>query len=90
MPAILRPARRQVNAQDLLREVHAAEDGLEAGVVTHLRAYVAGVDASAGTGVSTARVADELVDARLKKGKTYRDLYWGAPAAKPDSSSGGN
>jgi leucine dehydrogenase len=33
-------------------------------------------------GVSTARVADELAEARLKKGKTYRDLYWGAPGEK--------
>ncbi len=36
-------------------------------------------------GVSTARVADELAEARLKKGKTYRDLYWGAPTAKPET-----
>jgi hypothetical protein len=33
-------------------------------------------------------VADELAEARLKKGKTYRDLYWGASDSKPDSSSG--
>ncbi len=32
MPAILRPVRRQVNAKGLLREVHAAEEGVEAGV----------------------------------------------------------
>ena len=30
--AILGPARRQVNAKGLLREVQAAEEGLEAGV----------------------------------------------------------
>ena len=32
MLAILSPARRQVNAKGLLREVQAAEEGLEAGV----------------------------------------------------------
>ena len=32
MVAILAPARRQVNAKALLREIHAAEEGLEAGV----------------------------------------------------------
>ncbi len=32
--------------------------------------------------ISTARVADELAEARLKKPKLYRDLSWGAtPAA---------
>jgi len=31
-------------------------------------------------GASTARVADELAEARLKKGKTFRDLHWGAEA----------
>jgi hypothetical protein len=36
-------------------------------------------------GVSTARVADELAEARLKKGKTYRDLYWGASGEEPRS-----
>ncbi len=36
-------------------------------------------------GVSTARVADELAEARLKKGKTYRDLYWGVPDSKPET-----
>ncbi len=30
MRVILAPARRQVNAQGLLREVHAVEEGLEA------------------------------------------------------------
>jgi hypothetical protein len=30
MAPILDPARRQVNVKDLLREVHAAEEGLEA------------------------------------------------------------
>jgi hypothetical protein len=35
----------------------------------------------------TARVADELAEARLKKGKTYRDLSWGAPAFRPESPS---
>ena len=34
MLAILVPTRRQVNAKALLREVHAAEEGLEAGVET--------------------------------------------------------
>jgi leucine dehydrogenase len=28
-------------------------------------------------GLATARVADELAEARLKKAKTYRDLHWG-------------
>jgi hypothetical protein len=32
VPAILAPTPRQVNAKALLREVHAAEEGLEAGV----------------------------------------------------------
>ncbi len=32
-------------------------------------------------GVSTARVADELAEARLKKPKLFRDLYWGGSAA---------
>jgi hypothetical protein len=32
LPAILAPARRQVNAKGPLRELHAAEEGLEAGV----------------------------------------------------------
>ena len=36
-------------------------------------------------GVSTARVADELAEARLKKGKTYQDLYWGASGEEPRS-----
>ena len=31
---ILSPARRQVNAQGLHREVHAAEEGLEAGLAS--------------------------------------------------------
>ena len=32
-------------------------------------------------GISTARVADELAEARWKKpGKTYSDLHWGAPS----------
>ncbi len=35
-----------------------------------------------------ARVADELAEARLKKGKTYRDLYWGASGEEPGSPSG--
>jgi leucine dehydrogenase len=34
-------------------------------------------------GVSTARAADELAEARLKKGKTYRDLYWGGTERQP-------
>ena len=29
--------------------------------------------------VSTARIADELAEARLKRPKTFRDLYWGSP-----------
>ncbi len=32
LPTLLAPTRRQVNAKELLREVHAAEEGLEAGV----------------------------------------------------------
>ena len=36
-------------------------------------------------GVSTARVADELAEARLKKGKTYRDLYGGDATPKPET-----
>ena len=36
----------------------------------------------------TARVADELAEVRPKKGKTYRDLYWGTTAAKPENPSG--
>ena len=32
MPAILGPARRRVNAKALLREVQAAEEGVEAGL----------------------------------------------------------
>lgn len=31
-------------------------------------------------GVSTARVADELAEARLKRPKAFADLHWGAPA----------
>lgn len=31
-------------------------------------------------GVSTARVADELAEARLKRPKSFADLHWGAPA----------
>ena len=31
--------------------------------------------------ISTARVADEMAEARLKPGKTFRDCYWGASAA---------
>jgi leucine dehydrogenase len=31
-------------------------------------------------GASTARVADELAEARLKKAKTYRDVHWGTAA----------
>ena len=30
--------------------------------------------------ISTARVADEMAEARLKKAKTFRDLTWGAPS----------
>jgi leucine dehydrogenase len=33
--------------------------------------------------ISTARVADELAEARLKKAKTFRDLCWGAPSPSP-------
>ena len=32
------------------------------------------------SGASTARVADEMAEARLKKAKTYRDLHWGGTA----------
>jgi leucine dehydrogenase len=31
-------------------------------------------------GISTARVADELAEARLKRPKSFADLHWGAPA----------
>ncbi len=33
--------------------------------------------------ISTARVADEIAESRLKKAKTYRDLCWGAPSPGP-------
>jgi hypothetical protein len=33
--------------------------------------------------VSTAQVADELAEARLKKAKTYRDLFWGFTIRTP-------
>ena len=32
---------------------------------------------------STARMADELAESRLKRAKTFRDLHWGAAASKP-------
>ena len=34
-------------------------------------------------GISTARAADEIAEARLKKAKTYRDLTWEAPGEIP-------
>jgi hypothetical protein len=37
-------------------------------------------------GISTARVADELAEARLKPPKLYRDLCWGVT---PFAASGG-
>ena len=37
---------------------------------------------------STARMADELAEARLKQAKSFRDLYWGGAASK--SSKTGN
>ena len=37
---------------------------------------------------STARIADELAEARLKRAKTFRDLHWGGAASK--SSKIGN
>jgi leucine dehydrogenase len=33
-------------------------------------------------GASTARIADELAESRLKKAKTFADLYWGAAASQ--------
>ncbi len=39
-------------------------------------------------GISTARVADELAESRLKRPKTFADLHWGAPApAAPKCAS---
>lgn len=34
-------------------------------------------------GVSTARVADEFAESRLKQTKTFRDLHWGGAPCKP-------
>lgn len=39
--------------------------------------------------VSTARVADELAEARLKRGKTYADLHWGGAVAAPRGACSG-
>ncbi|MCL5287090.1 MAG: leucine dehydrogenase [Acidobacteria bacterium] len=36
---------------------------------------------------STARIADELAETRLKQAKTFRDLHWGDKAGKPSGSS---
>jgi len=39
-------------------------------------------------GISTARAADRIAEARLKTGKSYRDAYWGAGAkARPSCAS---
>ncbi|HWQ03358.1 MAG TPA: Glu/Leu/Phe/Val dehydrogenase dimerization domain-containing protein [Candidatus Nitrosotenuis sp.] len=40
-------------------------------------------------GISTARVADELAEARLKKNKTYADLCWGHSASSPKKCDAG-
>lgn len=39
-------------------------------------------------GLSTARVADELAEARLKRPKTFRDLCWGAGSTGPKAIGG--
>jgi leucine dehydrogenase len=36
------------------------------------------LDRAKQTGVATARIADEMAEARLKRPKHFRDLYWGA------------
>jgi hypothetical protein len=43
------------------------------------------IGAGAGTRRQHRARADELAEARLKKGKTYRDLYWGASDSKPET-----
>ncbi len=39
-------------------------------------------------GVSTARVANELAEARLKKPKFFRDLCWGANSSLARGAKG--
>lgn len=47
------------------------------------------IELAVARGVSTARIADELAEARLKRGKTYADLHWGgAPTAPRGACSG--